>query len=338
MVKKIYNTLCGLIKIVCACWVGVECLWESLKAVIPYVLDSPDMRIYGYFFGTIFAAVGYAGLLFGGVNQLVSTLRGRDNGHVTFIIPGILLLAFSHVPVNLCAPSMDSIDQILNWVAMGITVLDMIVFLVGCRRQKTGLFSRGNRCRLLAGVTLTLIPVLLFSLGYTLTSLIRSNIATIKFNEALEGGFDSFTMYDMDGNVYTEEMFRGHKLTMLNVWGTYCGTCIREMPDLQAISEEYDPAVLQILGMPGNVFQLGKLSEEKMAEATEIIQKTGMTFPTLIPSAEINAGVLDYFIAFPTTLFFNEEGKQVDMVLGGYDKEGWEERIEELLANEERVQ
>lgn len=48
----------------------------------------------------------------------------------------------------------------------------------------------------------------------------------------------SFTATDFKGNPVTSEIFAKNKLTMVNIWGTFCGPCIREMPDLARINEE----------------------------------------------------------------------------------------------------
>ena len=37
---------------------------------------------------------------------------------------------------------------------------------------------------------------------------------------------------DMEGNVVSSSVFSEAKLTMINVWATYCGPCLREMPEL----------------------------------------------------------------------------------------------------------
>lgn len=40
----------------------------------------------------------------------------------------------------------------------------------------------------------------------------------------------AFTTVDMAGNTVTDELFTQADLTVLNIWGTYCGPCIGEMP------------------------------------------------------------------------------------------------------------
>ena len=46
-----------------------------------------------------------------------------------------------------------------------------------------------------------------------------------------------FATTDLDGNPVTaEEIFSENKVTMVNLWGTFCGPCINEMPDLEVLN------------------------------------------------------------------------------------------------------
>ena len=47
-----------------------------------------------------------------------------------------------------------------------------------------------------------------------------------------------FEGYDMDGNAVSSEIFAESKLTMVNVWATYCNPCMREMPGLGELANE----------------------------------------------------------------------------------------------------
>ncbi|HCL50382.1 MAG TPA: hypothetical protein DHW76_05185, partial [Clostridiaceae bacterium] len=35
-----------------------------------------------------------------------------------------------------------------------------------------------------------------------------------------------FKLKDLDGNELTESIFKNNKITMVNIWATYCGYCI----------------------------------------------------------------------------------------------------------------
>lgn len=55
----------------------------------------------------------------------------------------------------------------------------------------------------------------------------------------LTGEFASFTSMDLDGNEVNQSIISEADLTILNIWGTFCGPCISEMPDLGELADEY---------------------------------------------------------------------------------------------------
>lgn len=52
-----------------------------------------------------------------------------------------------------------------------------------------------------------------------------------------------------NGNDVDKSIFTDKKLTMVNVWGTYCGACIEEMPDLQEIYTEMKNKGVNVVGI-----------------------------------------------------------------------------------------
>ena len=63
----------------------------------------------------------------------------------------------------------------------------------------------------------------------------------------------AFEAATMEGQAITSECFADSKLTMLNVWATYCGPCLNEMPDLGEIAASYDKSDFQMLGIISDV-------------------------------------------------------------------------------------
>lgn len=130
-------------------------------------------------------------------------------------------------------------------------------------------------------------------------------------------------------------LFEGHKLTMINVWATFCGPCIDEMPDLGEIASEYADKGLQIVGIPADVLsQDGSISEEMVATAKEIVAATGANYLHILP-AEDNYALLAQSMYVPTTFFFDEEGNQLgESYVGSRSKADWTAIIDELLESQ----
>ena len=48
----------------------------------------------------------------------------------------------------------------------------------------------------------------------------------------------SFSGKDIEGNeVNATDLFKNHKITMVNVWATYCQPCIQELPDFHTLHQ-----------------------------------------------------------------------------------------------------
>ncbi|MCI6809084.1 MAG: redoxin domain-containing protein, partial [Spirochaetia bacterium] len=46
-----------------------------------------------------------------------------------------------------------------------------------------------------------------------------------------------FSAKDINNKNITSEIFEDAELTMINIWGTFCGPCIKEMPDLAQLNK-----------------------------------------------------------------------------------------------------
>ena len=134
---------------------------------------------------------------------------------------------------------------------------------------------------------------------------------------------------DLNGNSLSSEIFSGSKLTMVNVWATYCNPCLSEMPALGELASEYESEELQIIGVISDVLEGADALSKKTAE--DLIQETGAFYPHLLLNASLYHGLLADVSAVPTTFFIDQEGTVVDTVIGALDKYAWEEKINELL-------
>ncbi len=147
-----------------------------------------------------------------------------------------------------------------------------------------------------------------------------------------EAIFGSFAAMDLEGNAVNEEIFAGHKLTMINIWATFCGPCISEMPDLAKLSTAYGDE-LQIVGIPVDITDRnGAVIPDQKILALEIIAYTGANYRHLIPSDSLNRAYLFGVQVVPETVFVDSEGRQVGQsYLGARSEAEWRVIIESLL-------
>lgn len=138
-----------------------------------------------------------------------------------------------------------------------------------------------------------------------------------------------FEAADMEGNTVSEAVFAEAKLTMVNVWATYCNPCLREMPDLGELAGEYDPAVFQIIGVVSDVQEGADAGQTDYA--AELIDSTGADYTHLLLNESLFYALLSDVSAVPTTFFVDENGAVLDTVVGAMEKSAWKEKIDALL-------
>ncbi|MBQ8894573.1 MAG: TlpA family protein disulfide reductase [Clostridia bacterium] len=146
------------------------------------------------------------------------------------------------------------------------------------------------------------------------------------------GGFTEFETVTLAGEAATEQIFEGSKLTMVNIWATYCGPCISEMPGLAAIAKDRAGSGFQIVGL---VTDVANHEGAQADTARKLLNNAGAEYENLIINESMIA-LLQNITAVPTTVFVNEKGEQVgESYIGSRDQAAWEKIIDELL---EKVQ
>ena len=147
---------------------------------------------------------------------------------------------------------------------------------------------------------------------------------------AEEGGVIAFETTDLDGNtVRSEAIFAGNKLTMVNMWGTFCGPCINEMPDLQELSERLAEKDCGIIGVVIDVD--GPEDEAHIGAAKEIMADTGVTYLNLVPWEGVEKVLPAQFV--PTTYFIDSNGQIVgEAAVGARGADEYEALLDDVLA------
>ena len=163
--------------------------------------------------------------------------------------------------------------------------------------------------------------------------------------EASEAGADAtqptgvmsrFSATDLEGNTLDQAMLEGKKLTMVNVWATYCTPCIGEMPALGELAQEYADKDVQIVGLVTDVLDSdGSVSDTQLATARDIVAETGASYTHIIPSPDLYH-ILAQVTAVPTTFFVDETGAQVgSAIVSALSKDSWTQTIDAMLAEVE---
>lgn len=158
--------------------------------------------------------------------------------------------------------------------------------------------------------------------------------------ESSESVFASLSVQDLAGNAVDASLFEGHQLTMVNIWATFCGPCLSEMPELGELAAEYagDDSGVQIVGLVTDVVDSNiEPVEEQIEAANQIVEETGAAYTHLVPDKTMYSFLMENVIGVPTTYFVDEKGNIIgDPVVGANDKAFWKSEIESRLSTLEK--
>lgn len=108
----------------------------------------------------------------------------------------------------------------------------------------------------------------------------------------------------LDGGTFTQDDLTKYDLTMVNIWTTWCGYCIQEMPDLQKLYKDMLPDNVNMISICAD-------ANDELDLAKKIIDEQNCSFKTLIPDDKLKESILNDISAFPTTIFLDSKGNLV---------------------------
>ncbi|MFM9414029.1 TlpA family protein disulfide reductase [Peptococcus simiae] len=151
--------------------------------------------------------------------------------------------------------------------------------------------------------------------------------ATTTFSE-----MGQFNMETIDGKSFTADDLKGHKLTLVNLMGTFCNPCIAEMPDLEKLNQEMKDKGVQVVGIVVDTTDGGKDVPESVQKAKKIQKETGVTYPLCKPDETVLGNILKDVTTFPTSYLVDENGKVVGQgYAGARSLDQWKEIINSAL-------
>jgi thiol-disulfide isomerase/thioredoxin len=142
-----------------------------------------------------------------------------------------------------------------------------------------------------------------------------------------------FETTGIDGKTYTEKVFSDYDLTLVNCFTTWCSPCVNEMPDLDKLYQEMKEKGVGVVGMViDSVGEDGTTDEDTVKKAQILKEKTGVTYPLLIPDAGNMNGRISGLSSFPESFFVDKDGNIVgDPIMGSRNLEDWKAAVEKQL-------
>ena len=142
----------------------------------------------------------------------------------------------------------------------------------------------------------------------------------------LEGKALHFTTTDINGNTVTsEELFGSHEITMLNVWASWCGPCIGELQELEAINNRLAGKDCAVVGLlyDGD-------DSDAVETARQIMREKGVTYTVILPPD--NFDEIIEINAFPTTFFVGKDTALTGSPVIGAQVDVYESAVDGLLS------
>jgi thiol-disulfide isomerase/thioredoxin len=120
--------------------------------------------------------------------------------------------------------------------------------------------------------------------------------------------FPPFKVETMQGDTLTEKMFEDHDVTVVYIWATWCGVCVSDMENMNALSERLPEGAAFV--------SICSDAEEEPDKAQQIVDEQKIIFPVLVPNIDMILSFVSAVQYFPTTVFVNREGEIVGALTG----------------------
>lgn len=115
----------------------------------------------------------------------------------------------------------------------------------------------------------------------------------------------NFTLKDLDGNEVKLSDYKGKKV-FLNFWATWCGYCVKEMPDIQKLYEEVNKEEYEIL-----TINVG----EKRSDIDKFIEGKGFTFK-ILEDSNLDVSAQYGAMALPMSVLIGTNGEPIAVIKG----------------------
>ena len=135
-----------------------------------------------------------------------------------------------------------------------------------------------------------------------------------------------FDTTDLDGNpVSSDSLFAESKVTMINLWGTWCPPCKKELPALASMAKDFEAKGCRVIGIVEDAYQ-----EDKAQKARELLQEAGVEYLNLTG----NPDLVDQLApaGYPCTFFVDSEGRLLLDPVVGADVKGYPNHVDKALS------
>ena len=141
-----------------------------------------------------------------------------------------------------------------------------------------------------------------------------------------------FTAMDKDGKTVKLSNFKGKKV-YINMWASWCGPCMREIPELEKVYQKYknnkDYVFLSMTSPNDAEFKNQSPQDKSKDVILKKAKELGATYPVLF---DVNDRfIINYAIrSFPTHILINSDGTFETRIAGSVNEETLTKELETL--------
>jgi thiol-disulfide isomerase/thioredoxin len=167
-------------------------------------------------------------------------------------------------------------------------------------------------------ISITAVAAIALISGMEARTLISEAIA-----ETNQQSLPDFSMPDMDGKQRNIKEWQG-KILIINFWATWCPPCMKEMPEFEAIQQEFGNKGVQFIG----------IALDDAEPVKEFITKKKITYPILVgqdSGTKIAHDLGNVINTVPFTVIFDINGQLIKRQMGTLDRDDILEIINPLI-------
>ena len=134
-------------------------------------------------------------------------------------------------------------------------------------------------------------------------------------------GVIQFEALDVSGKRHRSDKWIGKQPVVLNFWGTWCGPCRVEIPELVRLYKEYAPQGIEMIGLAVN---------DTPDRVKMFSQQYGMRWVMLMADKDL---LIKYRVVtgIPQTIFLDKNGREVNRFIGARRYETLKQGFEAIL-------
>lgn len=143
------------------------------------------------------------------------------------------------------------------------------------------------------------------------------------------GGMPPYTVVSMTGEPVALHERRG-KVTVLNIWATWCGPCRKEMPSLQKLHRQFQDRGLDVVGVNVDAPQA-----DQQQRIQELTHRLGIAYTILLDPEQKFVRTFRA-IGVPQTLLIDRSGRILRHWRGEFDPMAADvvSLVEQALSNQ----